>query len=150
AEVQYPFVCTTARHGLGQPKVDNQLRQGVPVAREDADGNYPMDERGYPTAEATIVGWSRDCTVDPQLRYYYQTDGGEWQAVEAMRDVPAEGLATTVTTSGQRVPLIVRMERGTLGRFIYSVAMLAPRSEADPEVPDRSLWNRRLLFSLQG
>src|SRR5690606_37560809 len=49
-----------------------------------------------------------------------------------------------------RVPLIVRMERGTLGRFIYSVAMLAPRSEADPGVPDRSLWNRRLLFSLQG
>lgn len=149
-EAQYPFVCTTARHGLGQPKVDNQARQGIPVAREDADGRYPRDSRGYPTGDATIVGWSRDCAVEPQFRYYYRTDDGEWRSVATAAEVPAEGLATTVTTEGRTVPLIVRVERGTLDRFIYSVAMLAPRGEADPRSPDRSLWNGRLLFSLQG
>jgi hypothetical protein len=45
-ETQYPFVCTTARNGLGQPKVDNQARQGIPVAEEDAQDNYPRDSRG--------------------------------------------------------------------------------------------------------
>src|SRR5690606_34819477 len=78
-ETQYPFVCTTARHGLGQPTVDNQLGQGIPVAEEDEVGRYPMDERGYPTAEATIVGWSRDCLVETQYRYYYRLEGGGWE-----------------------------------------------------------------------
>ena len=59
---QYPFVCTTAREGLGQPKVDNQDEQGIPVALEDANGDYPKDGRGYPTAEAEIVG------LEPGLR----------------------------------------------------------------------------------
>ncbi len=55
---QQPFVCTTARGRfdgrkiLGQPIVDNQDRLGIAVAREDADGDYPQDARGYPTAEA--------------------------------------------------------------------------------------------------
>lgn len=149
-EEQYPFVCTTARNGLGQPKVDNQARQGIPVAEEDAAGGYPMDERGFPTAAAIVVGWSRDCSVEQQFRYYYRTAGGEWSHVATMEEVPREGLATTTTTEGQSVPMIVRVERGTLNRFIYSVAMLAPRSEAHPRSPDRALWNRRLLFSLQG
>src|SRR5690606_17607800 len=48
------------------------------------------------------------------------------------------------------VPLIVRLERGTIDRFMHSVAMLAPRSEHASSAPDLSLWNKRLLFSLQG
>jgi hypothetical protein len=48
------------------------------------------------------------------------------------------------------VPFVVRWERGTINRFVYSVAMLAPVGEADPAAPDDSLWNRRLVFSFQG
>ena len=151
-EVQYPFVCTTARNGLGQPKVDNQDAQGIPVALEDAEGGYPQDDRGYPTAEATIIGWSRDCEVDTQYHYLYKSSEGEgdWVRVEQLADVPATGVATTTTTEGDTVPLIARMERGTINRFIYSAAMLVPADEADPAVPDTSLWNRRLVFSFQG
>ena len=50
---------------------------------------------------------------------------------------------------GQTVPFVVRWERGTINRFVYSVAMLAPVGEADPPLDD-SLWNRRLVFSFQG
>src|SRR5262245_53226924 len=49
---QQPFVCTTARSGLGQPIIDNQDSIGIRVAQEDANGNYPRDSRGYPTAAA--------------------------------------------------------------------------------------------------
>ena len=149
-ETQYPFVCTTARHGLGQPKVDNQAGQGVPVAEEDARGSYPQDARGYPTAAAKIVGWSRDCAVDAQYRYYYRTPGGAWRWAARIAEVPRDSVSTTTTSEGRTVPYLVRMERGTVDRFIYSVAMLVPFSEADPRTPDRSLWNGRLLFSLQG
>jgi len=37
-----------------------------------------------------------------------------------------------------------------MNRFVYSVAMLAPTTESDPDAPDDSLWNGRLVFSLQG
>jgi hypothetical protein len=149
-ERQNPFVCTTARSGLGQPKVDNQSGIGLPVAAEANGSGYPQDGRGYPTAEATIIGWSQNCEVDPQLRYYYKTAEGQWRWVDRLSAVPAEGLATTTTTEGQRVPVIARMERGTINRFIYSVAVLVRPGQGGAAEPDLSLWNRRLLFSLQG
>jgi hypothetical protein len=148
-EVQYPFVCTTARYGLGQPLVDNQDRQGVPVAAEDEHGNYPQDSRGYPTADADIVGWSRDCEVETQSRYYFRSRDGEWAWTERLADVPTENLATTTTTDGRTVPFIARMERGTINRFIYAITTLV-QPGADEHTPDLSLWNGRLLFALQG
>ncbi len=147
---QEAFVCTTARAGLGQPLIDNQDQIGIPVAEEDAGGNYPHDGRGYPTGAAVIVGWSKDCSADTVIDYRYRTTGGQWQPLaDPTAPLPAD-IATTTTMDGDTVPYIVRWERGTNNRFIYSVAMLAPTSETDPSDPDRSLWNGKLVFSFQG
>jgi hypothetical protein len=146
---QYPFVCTTARHGLGQPQVDNHDGRGIPVAEEDADGNYPQDRHGYPTDDATIIGYSADCKVDTQYRYLYKNETGAFLPLADPAELPAD-VATTVTTEGDAVPYVVRLEMGTINRFIYSVAMLAPAGEADPAEPNTSLWNGRLLYSFQG
>lgn len=146
----YPFVCTTAREGLGQPKIDNQDGQGIPVAEEDENGDYPKDGRGYPTAAATIVGWSRDCEIDPVIEYRYRATDGQYRVLDdPTGDLPAD-IATTTTTDGDTVPYIIRWERGTINRYIYSVAMLAPTTETDPWVPDDSLWNGRAIFSFSG
>jgi hypothetical protein len=153
---QQPFVCTTARVRfdgrmiLGQPLVDNQDRFGIPVAAEGPDGSYPQDGRGYPTADAQIVGWSGNCGAGTRYGYVYRsaTDGAfHWLDDPA---APPADVATTTTLDGRTVPFVVRWERGTINRFIYSVAMLAPIGEADPTAPDDSLWNRRLVFSFQG
>ncbi|HEX6425827.1 MAG TPA: DUF6351 family protein, partial [Acidimicrobiales bacterium] len=153
---QQPFVCTTARARfdgrplLGQPLVDNHDQIGIPVAAEAADGSYPQDGRGYPTADADIVGWSKDCGAETRYGYLYRsaTDGAfHWLDDPA---APPADVATTTTMDGRTVPFVVRWERGTVNRFIYSVAMLAPVGEADPTAPDDSLWNRRLVFSFQG
>jgi hypothetical protein len=146
---QYPFVCTTAREGLGQPTVDNEDGRGIPVAKEDENGDYPQDRFGYPTSEATIIGWSADCEVDTQFRYLYKNATGAFQPLDDPSDLP-DDVATTTTTEGVEVPYVVRLERGTINRFIYSVAMLAPAGEDDPATPDTELWNGRLLFSFQG
>jgi len=148
---QQPFVCTTARNGLGQPFIDNQDSIGIRVAQEDAAGNYPQDGRGYPTADATIVGYSKNCAGETRFQYQYRNTSG---AFLPLPDGPAGPLpadiASTTTLDGQTVPYIVRWERGTINRFIYSIAMLAPTTEADPTQPDDSLWNGRLVFSLEG
>src|SRR6266545_7716307 len=147
---QLHFVCTTARSGLGQPLVDNNDGLGIRVAQEDAAGNYPHDSRGYPTADAVIVGYSKDCSADTLIEYRYRTTGGQWQPLsDPTAPLPAD-IAYTTTMDGETVPFIVRWERGTNNRFIYSVAILAPISETDPSAPDDSLWNGKLVFSLQG
>ena len=153
---QQPFVCTTARGRfdgrtiLGQPLVDNQDRFGIPVAAEDADGDYPQDARGYPTAEADIVGWSADCAAETRYGYVYRsTTDNRFHWLDDPASPPAD-TATTTTMDGRTVPFVVRWERGTINRFVYSVAMLAPVGEKDPTRPDDSLWNKRLVFSFQG
>ncbi len=153
---QQPFVCTTARGSLdgrkllGQPTVDNQDHIGIPVAAEDATGAYPQDGRGYPTAAATIVGWSKDCGTATRYGYVYRTTGGAFRWLDDPgAPLPAD-VATTTTMGGATVPFVVRWERGTINRFVYSVAMLAPTTEVDPTRPDDALWNRRLVFSFDG
>jgi len=147
---QQPFVCTTARAGLGQPLVDNMDEIGIPVAQEDAEGNYPQDGHGYPTEEAVIVGWSEDCSAETRVEYVYRTTDDKWKALEDLSAPLPEDIAYTTTMDDDTVPYIVRWERGTINRFIYSLAMLAPTSEQDPSDPDRSLWNGRLIYSFQG
>jgi hypothetical protein len=148
---QQPFVCTTARVGLGQPIIDNQDSFGIPVAQEDASGNYPRDGRGYPTAAATIIGWSKNCAGNRRVEYQYRRTTGGFAPLPGgpTGPLPAD-IATTTTLDGDVVPYIVRWERGTINRFIYSVAMLAPVTETDPNQPDDSLWNGRLVLSFEG
>jgi hypothetical protein len=146
---QQPFVCTTARVGLGQPIIDNQDHFGIPVAQEDASGNYPRDGRGYPTAAATIIGWSKNCSGNRRVEYQYRTTAGTFAPL-ADPGAPLPGdIAVTTTLDGQTVPYIVRWERGTINRFIYSIAMLVPTTDS-PSDPDDSLWNGRTVFSLEG
>lgn len=152
---QQPFLCTTARGRfdgrmiLGQPLVDNQQRIGVAVAREDAQGAYPQDDRGYPTDAAEIVGWSQDCAAERRVGYLYRsTTDNRFHWLDDPASPPPD-TATTRTRDGRSVPFVVRWERGTINRFIYSIAALAPVGDR-PAQPDTSLWNRRLVFAFGG
>ena len=56
----------------------------------------------------------------------------------------------TTTLDGRTVPYIVRWERGTINRFIYSVAMLAPTTETDPDAARRLALERAPGLQLRG
>ncbi len=131
---QQPFVCKTTRpnNDLGQPLVDNQEGIGFPVF--DPDGE--------------VIGWSRDCSAHDRVGYMYRATDGMFRPMPPDGSRPPD-LAQTTLLDGRRVDYIVRWERGTINRFIYSMAMLAPFGE-DPQQPDRSFWNGRLLFSFEG
>lgn len=152
---QQPFVCTTARatHDgrklLAQPLIDNQDSFGIPVAAVDENGDYPQDGRGYPTEDAEIIGWSGNCEAQTRFGYVYRATDGGFHWLDDPAALP-EDIVTTTTLTGETVPFIVRWERGTVNRFVYSIAALAPEGDADPVQPDTSLWNRRLVFSFQG
>lgn len=127
---QQPFVCSTNQLDR-QPLVDAASPPGYAV--RDAHG--------------VVVGYSRNCSLDPFVTYWYRTTADTWKEWPAGAARPAD--MRTVKLLGRTVDFVVRQERGTINRFLYSFAMLAPRGE-DPARPDLSLWNRRLQYWFQG
>ncbi len=133
--LQYPFLCESARSGLGQPRVDNRRGHGVAVYAERADGE--RTDR--------LIGFSRDCGVATRVDYYYKPVG----EAHFLPWTPAAGDVELIAHGARRVPFIVRLERGTLNRFLYAIAVLADPGE-DPAAPDGRYWNRRLVYLFGG
>ena len=132
---QHPFVCSVASEFGIQPKVDSDTPPGFRVYGDDG----------------SVIGYSRNCSIDSFVTWHYRTTGGNWAGWPADGSRP-EDLATTVTIDGDEVDFVVRVDRGTINRFIYSYAMLANpdligTSTADH---DTSRWNGRLLYHFQG
>ena len=128
---QHPFVCTVMTSGLGQPIPDDP-KIGTKVF--DAKGN--------------LIGYSRDCSVDTQVVFKYWSTAGTWNDYTPGMARPAD-LAKTKTIEGKTVDFIVRWERGTINRFIYSIAMLAPYDDG-PWRLNKKAWSGRLLYVFDG
>jgi hypothetical protein len=137
---QYPFIPRTEQCGLGQPLVDSH-ETGIPI--------YEVDETGTKT-EVTI-GYSKDGSIPTRVDYFYRTTSGQFVRLDDPTDRPAD-LAQTTTTEGLTVPYVVRLERGTINRFIYGLAMLAPYDDLESpwDTWDMSAWNGRLLYRFDG
>jgi len=139
---QYPFICRTEQSSpsLGQPLVDNH-DHGIPV--------YEVLPNGQKTS--TIIGYSKDGSIPTRVDYYYRTTAGTFVRLANPADRPSN-MAYTTTTEGLTVPYIVRLERGTINRFIYGLAMLAPYDdlESPGDTWDMSAWNGRLLYRFDG
>ena len=59
---------------------------------------------------------------------------------------PAD-LATTTTTAGLTVPYIVRVERGTINRGIYDIAVLFDPSKPWSALSPQAQWNGKVVYS---
>jgi len=129
---QYPFVCTVTTELGKQPRVDTTGTTGFPVL--DSSGNQ--------------IGVSKDCSIDSYVEFVYRTTGGSWAPLPADGSRPAD-MATTELTDGRTVDFIVRQERGTINRFIYSFATLASLGD-DADDAATENWNGRLLFQFEG
>ncbi|MCP4035912.1 MAG: hypothetical protein GY733_03165 [bacterium] len=89
-----------------------------------------------------------DCAVDTVVSFKYRTTAGGWANYDPAAPTPGD-MAQTTTMDGDTVDFIVRWERGTINRFIYSIAVLSP-DEQDPAAPELSSWNGRLIYYFQG
>jgi hypothetical protein len=89
-----------------------------------------------------------DCSVETVVSFKYRSTAGGWRDYDPEAPRPAD-LATTTTIDGETVDYIVRWERGTINRFIYSIAVLSPEDQR-VEAPDLSAWNDRLVYYFQG
>ncbi|MEX2334885.1 MAG: DUF6351 family protein, partial [Pseudohongiella sp.] len=132
---QYPFVCSSVLEWGVQPLVDHDEPWGFPV----------YDDQG------TVTGYSKDCSIEPIIEYHYLSTDGEYHPMPADGTRPAD-LARAVLSDGRDVEFIVRWERGTINRFLYSYAMLADTEGSVVDVNDTGTthWNGRLLYHFEG
>ena len=89
------------------------------------------------------------CTIERAVSFMYlSTESGNFEVLDTAGPRPTD-IAQTTTMTGETVDFIVRWERGTINRFIYSIALLSPTHQ-DTATPDLSAWNRRLIYYFQG
>ena len=130
---QTPFVCTTIQSAVGrQPLADSTAAPGYKVTN----------------AQGQVVGYSRNCSIDTYVTYHYRSSAG------ALKPMPTDGtrpadMGTTTLADGRTVDFVIRREIGSINRFLYSIAMLAPMGESATQ-PDTRLWNGKLLYWFQG
>jgi len=93
-------------------------------------------------------GDPEDCEAEDRVDYLYKDTAGDFNLFDPSTGVPSD-VAETTTTEGETIDYIVRVERGTINRFLYSIAMLAP-DETSPNDPDYSAWNDKLIYKFEG
>ena len=132
---QYPFLCLTEKSGLGQPLIDNHEGVGIPIYEEDSAGKKT----------SKVVGYSKDCSIKTRAYYFYNKKGTE-------RFFPLESASDDIekiTINGKDIDFIVRIEVGTINRYIYGVATLKGEGES-LDKPNGSYWNKKLIYQFRG
>ena len=78
--------------------------------------------------------------------YYYRASNNTWKPFDASAPRPAD-MTQTTTSDGQTVDFVIRWERGTIDRFIYTIAVLDPTESGPSSLP---YWNRKLIYYFGG
>lgn len=132
---EYPFLCGTEESGLGQPQVDNQEKIGIPI--------YAVDHLGTKTSQ--IIGYSKDCLIPTRARYFYNRVGTHdfFPLEQATNDI------AKIILNGEEIDFIVRIEIGTINRFLYAIAALKSPAET-LDRPSNRHWNGRLIYKFRG
>jgi hypothetical protein len=104
----------------------------------------------YPGGPMLGAATDANCSAATRVDYIYRTTADTWAALPSMTAVPTD--AATVTIDGRNVPLIVRLETGTLNRAIYQTAVLHnPATGNTPSPTQRaSGWNGKLVYTFGG
>ncbi len=93
------------------------------------------------------------CAAPTVVKYFYRNKSGEWKPLDAKAAHPTD-VATTKTTEGREVPLIVRQETGVINRSAYLINILHdPTAGPLPTATAASSasgWNGKLIYSFGG
>ncbi len=87
-----------------------------------------------------------DCSLATRVGHYYRSTGGTWKPFDATAPRPAD-MTQTTTGAGATVDFVIRWERGTINRFVYTIAVLDPSATGPSQLPN---WNRKLIYYFGG
>ncbi|MGW2183696.1 DUF6351 family protein [Streptomyces sp. NPDC001732] len=113
---------------------------------------FVCDTAEFKTVTGDTLGQplDKDCSVSTRVDYMYRTTAGKFVPLPDESARPAD-LATATTSTGKKVPYIVRVETGTINRGIYETAVLHdPQSAAPYPLQREPGWNGRLMYGFGG
>jgi hypothetical protein len=133
-----PWICATVTAAAGDADTPFTTASGLGTEAIDAQCNIAAEvQHYYRTSEA--CGPNPDNPRNP-IPCFRPLPGGP---------LPAD-VAQTTDQHGNSIPYIVRVERGTLNRGIYDIAVLdVPGTEWGP-FTEQSTWNGRLVHIFGG
>ncbi len=135
--MQYPFLCQTEESGLGQPIIDNHSGVGIPVYEVLEDGTINKD---------VIKGYSQDCALPTQVHYYYQLEAkGKYTKLSPEALIRAQSNLHSLPDAKHWL----RIETGTINRFIYALLLPIAKEEIALDSPS-SRWNNKLIYHFKG
>ena len=148
-----PFVCATPTP-LGATATSPATNgSGLSSAATDVKCNIPTEYKLY--YKTTATGCS-STLPDPQhnMANYLATTPTAAPAAPAspcfkpytVGTTPAD-LASTKTDAGLTVPYIVRVERGTMNRGIYDIAVLFDPTKPWTAVAPQAQWNGKIQYT---
>jgi hypothetical protein len=155
-------------HKIGGPVLSGSQIQpfvcATPLARP-ASGDIPASNASGLSTEAI----DDQCNIATEVKLFYRSSNPRCLAVTPDPNPPAVAnpnacfkpfdpaappadLATTTTDTGATVPYIVRVERGTLNRGIYDIAVLFDPAADDVKTGWKAVapqpgWNHKMVYS---
>ena len=87
-----------------------------------------------------------NCSLTSDVDYYYRATNETWKPYTPGAPTPAD-MTQTTTSDGDTVDFVIRWERGTINRFIYTIAVLDPTASGPSSLPH---WNRKLIYYFGG
>lgn len=141
-----PFYCATPAPVPGDGvTTPTTLASGL-SGQPDANCNIPTETKFYYRTNVPAGSTAGTCSTalpegaPPAGRSFC------WQPYTA--SVPVADIATTTTDAGVTVPLIVRLERGTMNRGIYDIAVLVSDAAAPwTALAPQAAWNRKVYYT---
>jgi uncharacterized tannase-like protein DUF6351 len=148
-----PFVCATSTGAAGP--------DGLPAKPSGLSGTASTDGLCNIPTEAHLFYRTTDPTCDPLVNPDpvpgpvvpdQQGHGPCFLPYNPASPPAAAALAMTTTDAGVTVPFIIRVERGTLNRGIYDIAVLFDPTKDDVQagwkpVAPQAAWNGKVLYS---
>lgn len=140
-------VTATMRGGAGARLTLTQAPRGGPVFAG------PQVQPWTCTTASNGLGAPTDaqCNAPTAFSYSYKNAvTGQFDSYDPKSPPPGPEVATTTTDAGKTVPYVVRVERGTLDRGIYDIAVLADPTKPISAFAPPPAWDHKLGFTFGG
>ncbi len=147
-----PFVCATPSAQAAGGNLPATNASGLSQPAVDAQCNIPTEFKLYYRSTAANCSFALpdpSPTVAPTAGTPPATPPAPANACFRSYDPAAAApsdLASTTTDNGRTVPYIVRVERGTMNRGIYDIAVLFDPTKPWTGVAPQPQWNGKLYY----
>jgi hypothetical protein len=154
---------TITNHAIGGPVLLGSQTQPwvcatpTPVAQS---GNVPASN----ASGLSTFAIDAQCNIATEYKLFYRTTTSGCSTALPDPSAPAPAptnncfkpytvgttppdLAKTITTAGMEVPYIVRVERGTVNRGIYDIAVLFDPAKPWSALAPQAQWNGKVIYS---